>query len=99
MSNGLYYTYIMASARNGTLYIGMTNNIHRRLEEHKSAFTNSFVQRYHINMLVYVKSHELSINAIIHEKQLKKKLRNDKIALIEKSNPYWRDLSNEVGLM
>lgn len=84
----------MASVR-GTLYVGVTNNIQRRIAEHKSLSQSSFTQTYHITKLVYVEYFQWIEEAIAREKQIKRWRRNKKIALIEKENPYWCDLSNK----
>ena len=86
-----YYTYILASLSR-RLYVGMTNDLVKRLYYHRSA-TNSFVARYRTNRLVYFEVHRHPMNAIVREKQLKRLLRSKKIALIEASNPYWNDLA------
>ena len=89
-----YYVYIMTN-RSGTLYIGMTNNLERRVYQHKKKLIPGFTSRYNIDRLVY---YEVSndVNATIaREKQLKGWLRRKKIALIESMNPEWRDLSED----
>jgi len=89
-----YYVYIMTN-RSGTLYIGMTNNLERRVYEHKKKLIPGFTSRYNIDRLIY---YEVSndVNAIIaREKQLKGWLRRKKIALIESVNPDWHDLSED----
>ena len=87
-----YCTYIVAS-RTGTLYIGMCNNIERRMREHKSAELVGFASKYHCDRLVYFESFEDVRKAIDREKQLKGWRREKKIALIKKANPTWIDLS------
>ena len=89
----MYYVYILASKRNGTLYIGVTNNIERRVAEHKNDSAEGFTKKYGIHLLVYVETHDDVNTAIQREKQLKKWNREWKINLIEKSNPNWVDLS------
>jgi putative endonuclease len=91
-----YYTYILASKRNGTLYIGMTNNILRRAYEHTQGAVESFTEKYGVHMLVYYEAYDDVRNAITREKQLKKWNRAWKIRLIEESNPKWKDLYNEL---
>ena len=88
-----FYIYILASKKNGTLYIGMTNDLVRRVYEHKSGFIEGFTKKYSINRLVYFESTTDVNEAILREKRLKKWKRQWKIELIEKSNPNWRDLS------
>jgi len=88
-----YYIYILASKRNGTLYIGFTNDLIRRIYEHKSSLIEGFTRKYSIDKLVYFESTTDVNDAILREKRLKKWKRQWKIELIEKSNPDWRDLS------
>lgn len=87
-----YYVYIMASERNGTLYIGMTNNIARRVSEHRTERIKGFTSQYSVKTLVYVEEHSSPQNAIHREKLLKEWNRSWKIALIEEKNPLWNDL-------
>ena len=91
-----YYVYILASRRHGTLYMGVTNNLAFRLEQHRQGKGSEFVRRYGVNRLVYVESYPTPVEAIAREKQLKKWKREWKIALIEKDNLEWRDLSDLV---
>ena len=88
-----YYVYILASRRNGTLYVGVTNDLNRRLYEHKNSIIEGFSKKYRITSLVYFESGIDATAAIKREKQLKKWNRQWKIDLIEKSNPDWNDLS------
>ena len=87
-----YYIYILASKRNGTLYIGITNDLARRVYEHNSGLIESFTKKYSINKLVYFESTSDVNAAILREKRMKKWKRQWKIELIEKSNPDWKDL-------
>jgi putative endonuclease len=87
-----FYVYIMAS-RSGTLYIGVTNNIPRRMYEHKHGLLPGFTGKYRIHRLVYVEEFECADQAIAREKQLKGWTRKRKIALIESVNPSLKDLS------
>lgn len=90
----MYYVYILASQRNGTLYVGVTNNIDRRVEEHKSKIhPKSFSAQYNVNKLVYYETYKYILTAIKREKQLKKWRRKWKLKLIETDNPQWHDLS------
>ena len=82
-----YYVYILASKKNGTLYIGMTNNLQKRLYEHKNKIVPGFSQKYNIDKLVYFEITSDVKSAIAREKQLKKWNRKWKLELIEKSNP------------
>ena len=88
-----YYVYILASRRYGTLYIGVTNNLARRLEEHRSGSVSSFTRKYKVYRLVYFEVFDDPENAILREKQMKKWNREWKIQLIEKENLDWSDLS------
>jgi putative endonuclease len=88
-----YYVYILASRRYGTLYIGVTNNLARRLEQHRSGAVSSFTRAYKVMRLVYVESFDDPISAITREKQMKKWNRDWKIRVIEEQNPNWIDLS------
>ncbi len=90
-----YYVYILASCRNGTLYVGVTNNIIRRMDEHKQKIADGFTKKYNISTLVYYESTENVESAITKEKSLKKYSRADKLILIENDNPDWKDLSLE----
>ncbi|MCB0000469.1 MAG: GIY-YIG nuclease family protein [Anaerolineales bacterium] len=87
-----YYVYIMCS-NSGTLYIGLTNNIERRVYEHKQKVVQGFTAQYNVNRLVHVETFEKVSDAIQREKELKKWRRSKKIALIEEANPKWEDLS------
>ena len=87
-----YYVYIPASQRNGTLYIGVTNNIARRTHEHRENLVEGFTKKYRVHMLVYFEMHEDIRRAIQREKNMKHWPRAWKIALIEKDNPDWLDL-------
>jgi putative endonuclease len=88
----MYYVYILAS--HGTLYIGVTNSLQKRLEQHRNGEGSSFVKAYGVFRLVYVESYERPEEAITREKQLKRWKRDRKIELIERDNPEWRDLSD-----
>ena len=89
-------TYIMASARNGTLYIGVTSDLIKRVYQHKNNFFEWFSKEYNTKMLVYFEVHETMDNAITRESQMKAWKRNWKKDLIEKDNPEWRDLYDEI---
>jgi putative endonuclease len=93
-----YYVYIMASSRNGTLYIGVANNLIRRSSEHKNGTFKGFTSRYKVNQLVYYETYKYVQEAIAREKAMKKWYRAWKLELIEKFNFEWRDLSSEIGL-
>ena len=87
------YTYILASKRNGTLYVGVTSNLHRRLEEHQKNLTPGFTSRHNVRTLVWFEQHDLVAAAIHREKRIKKYPRQWKLNLIEQLNPDWNDLS------
>jgi putative endonuclease len=84
--------YIQASQRNGTLYIGVTSDLVKRIWEHRNNAADGFTKKYGVHVLVYYELHEDMLTAIAREKQLKKWNRAWKIELIEASNPEWRDL-------
>ena len=86
-----YFVYIMTN-NSGTLYVGVTNNLERRVDEHKRGETPGFAQRYKATRLVYYESTPDVRAALEREKQLKGLLRHKKIALIASMNPHWRDL-------
>lgn len=88
--------YLLASKRNGTLYIGVTSNLPARIWQHKNDQIDGFTRKYRVHRLVYFELHEEMTAAIQREKQLKKWRRAWKIELIEKSNPEWRDLYEEI---
>ncbi len=87
-----YFVYMLASRRNGTLYIGVTNDLWRRVHEHKTKRHIGFTSRYGVDQLVWIEAYEQIDDAIGREKMLKKWRRAWKIALIEADNPTWRDL-------
>jgi putative endonuclease len=90
-----YYLYILASKKNGTLYIGVTNDLQRRVYEHKMGIQKGFTQKYGVSMLVYFEEFQFIEEALQREKNMKKWKRNWKIKLIEKENPLWKDLSKD----
>ena len=87
-----YNVYINASKKNGTLYIGVTSNLKKRIYEHKEGLVDSFTKKYKIDKLVYFETTTDVNSAILREKQMKKWKREWKINLIEKENPCWIDL-------
>jgi len=91
-----YYVYILASKRNGTLYVGMTKDLAKRAVRHKDRRANQFAAKYDVHKLVYYEKHKSLEETIKREKQLKKWNRRWKIRLIEKSNPTWEDLFSEI---
>ena len=90
-----FYVYILASKKDGVLYIGLTNELERRLEEHKTKRLKGFTSKYNIDKLMYFEEFETYEEAFTRERRLKKWNRNWKIELIEKENPNWDDLSAE----
>jgi putative endonuclease len=92
----MYYVYILASRRHGTLYIGVTNLLRKRLEQHRNGDGSSFVKQYGVFRLVYVESYERAEEAIAREKQLKRWKRDWKIEVIERDNVEWQDLSDLI---
>jgi putative endonuclease len=86
----------MASRRNGTLYIGITNDLVRRVYQHKNKLTGGFTARYGVGLLVWYECYDDAIAAISREKELKKWRRAWKLALIEKMNPTWTDLYEQI---
>jgi putative endonuclease len=87
-----YFVYLMASGRNGTLYVGVTNNLVRRVHEHKTGLLKGFTDRYRVHDLVWFESTTSVVAAIQKEKQIKNWRRDWKVALIVKANPDWQDL-------
>ncbi|HZY10975.1 MAG TPA: GIY-YIG nuclease family protein [Bacteroidota bacterium] len=94
-----FFVYILASKRNGTLYIGITNNLERRMYEHRNNLVSGFTKRYNVHMLVYYEVFEDPSAAIQREKQLKWWKRSWKLELIEKHNPNWIDLVDPDGMV
>lgn len=92
----LMYIYIITNKKYGTLYIGVTNNLRRRIYEHKQKIVKGFSSRYNLNRLVYYEIFEDEINAIEREKQLKLFKRQKKIELINDFNTNWDDLYNNI---
>jgi putative endonuclease len=91
-----YFVYILASKRNGTLYIGVTGNLAGRTHEHKQDLREGFTKKYGIHMLVWFEEFAYIRDAILREKRIKKWRRAWKIELIEKMNPDWTDLFQQV---
>lgn len=87
-----YYVYIMANSKNGTIYVGVTGDIRRRIDEHKTGIFKGFTSKYELKRLVYFEETESIDAAIAREKQLKNWKRDWKLDLIEKVNPNWTDL-------
>ncbi|MBI4654123.1 MAG: GIY-YIG nuclease family protein [Nitrospirae bacterium] len=91
-----FYVYILCSKRNGTLYIGVTSDIVKRVYEHKNNLVGGFTKKYNIHRLVWYEIHKSSESAITMEKQIKKWKRAWKLELIEKDNPQWNDLYEDI---
>jgi len=88
-----YFVYMLASKRNGTLYVGVTNDLSRRVGEHKAGAVPGFTRQYRVDRLVYAEGYSSIIEARARERSLKRWRRDWKIQLIEKANPDWNDLT------
>ena len=93
MKTKLFFVYIMASENNRILYVGITNDLQRRVREHQEHLNQGFTWKYNVSKLVYFESFDFVEDAILREKQLKKWNREWKDNLIKKSNPLWNDLT------
>ena len=91
------HVYILATERNGTLYVGVTSNLVQRVHQHKKSVVEGFTKKYGIHRLVYFEEHANSVTAIQREKTLKHWIRRWKTDLIEKTNPTWRDLYEDIS--
>ena len=91
-----FFVYILASRRNGTLYIGMTDNIVGRVWQHQAGLVPGFTKTYGVKTLVWFEVHETRETALLGERQLKKWNRAWKLELIERGNPAWRDLASDL---
>jgi putative endonuclease len=94
--SGRFYVYILASGRNGTLYVGVTNNLARRMTEHKSGAVPGFTRQYGVDQLVYFEEYDSILEAREREYKVKRWRRDWKLELIEGLNPNWRDLSSGI---
>ena len=94
--NHNYYVYLLASQRNGTLYLGVTSDLVKRISQHKNDLAEGFTKKYGVKLLVWFVHHTDINEAILCEKQIKKWNRAWKIELIEAANPDWRDLYEEI---
>lgn len=90
-----YYVYILANKKNGTLYIGISNDLERRIAEHKNKQVDGFTKKYSLDQLVYFETYQYINDAILREKRLKKWKRQWKIDLIEEDNSEWNDLASD----
>ena len=93
-----FYLYILASKRNGTLYIGVTSDLVKRIWKNKNKLVEGFTEKYNVNKLVYYEAHSDAESAITQERQMKKWRRAWKMRLIEGRNPEWRDLFSDIRL-
>jgi putative endonuclease len=93
-----FYVYILASQRNGTLYVGVISQLVQRVWQHKEGLADGFTKQYGVKMLVWYEQHDTAESAITREKQIKKWERRWKVELIEAANPYWNDLYGDVTL-
>ncbi len=89
--------YILASHRIGTLYVGVTSDLIKRIHQHRNDLVEGFTKRYSVHTLVWFEQHERMESAILREKEIKKWQRHAKIGLIEQTNPEWRDLWEELA--
>jgi len=92
-----YFVYILASFKNGTLYVGITGDLSKRISIHQRDIVKGFTKKYTVHDLVYFEEHDNAIAAIAREKQLKNWRRQWKVDLIEKNNPNWNDLSEDLN--
>ena len=92
-----FYVYMLASDRNGTLYVGVTSDLVKRVWQHKEGFVEGFTKEYGVKQLVWYEQHDSAEAAITREKQLKKWNRAWKIELIQTMNPYWNDLYEDIA--
>ena len=96
MTDKNYYLYILASKKNGTLYIGVTGDLIKRIYEHKQKAVDGFTKKYNVHHLVYCEVYGDIKEAILREKQMKKWNRKWKIRVIEEKNPEWEDLYSKI---
>jgi len=96
MEEKQYYIYIMTNKTNRVLYTGITNDLKRRVDEHKAKLVQGFTKKYNVNKLIYYEASREVESAIAREKQIKGGSRAKKIRLVETMNPQWRDLCDEL---
>jgi len=94
-----FYVYILSSKRNGTLYVGVTSNLIKRVDEHKNDVVAGFTKKYKVHNLVWYETHDNAVSAISREKQIKKWKRQWKLQLIEKDNQKWIDLYDDISII
>ncbi|PIR39335.1 MAG: excinuclease ABC subunit C [Alphaproteobacteria bacterium CG11_big_fil_rev_8_21_14_0_20_39_49] len=92
-----FFVYIFASGENGTLYVGVTSNLPKRVYEHKNKLIEGFTKKYNVDKLVYYENHDSAESAILREKKLKAWRRSWKLDLTYKFNPYWEDLYENIA--
>jgi putative endonuclease len=97
MPSRSFYVYLLASRKHGTLYLGVTNNLVRRVYEHKTKAVPGFTKRHNVDRLIWFEIYDDALTAIAREKELKKWRRDWKVRLIEESNPNWVDLYEGIA--
>ena len=93
-----FYVYVLANKKNGTLYVGMTDDLVKRIWQHRNGLIDGFTKRYGLKTLVWFEAHESRESAFTRERQIKKWNRIWKLELIERMNPTWRDLYEDILL-
>jgi putative endonuclease len=93
----MYFVYLLGSRPYGTLYVGVTSDLPRRVSEHKSKLVPGFTAKYSVDRLVWFEAHEKHASALQREKRIKGRKRDWKINLIERDNPHWLDLSDDLS--
>ncbi len=96
MSDKQFYVYLLTNTRNGTLYVGVTSQLAKRIWEHKNGFAEGFTKAHGLGMLVWYEVHATAYEAITREKRIKAWKREWKLRLIETMNPYWNDLYDSI---
>jgi putative endonuclease len=96
MRDHVYFVYVLASRRNGTLHVGVTSDLAKRVQEHREGLVPGFTRKYGVKLLVYFELHHDINTAILREKRIKRWHRKWKLELIEAANPQWRDLWFEL---
>lgn len=96
MAGRAFYVYLLSNGRNGTLYCGVTNDLIRRVQEHRDGLASGFTAEHGVDILVWYETHDYIDQAILREKRIKRWRRAWKIELIESSNPHWLDLYGEL---
>ena len=96
MFDNQYFVYILSNSSRSTFYIGVTNNLYRRIEEHMNGYVDGFTKKYNVKSLVYYEIFNDIYNALTREKQLKRWTRNKKLLLIKSMNPNLEDLKNKI---